>query len=161
MTQENTIEKERTSKQRELVEVMGRISCRAGGTSLAGRIIGLLSFLDKEEFTFEEIVDQLKISKSSVSTTLNHLMETDKIEYITYPGDRKRYFRIKINTPKSFLLALRRHIEKIETVNRAALELKQDKNSRSAKNIQEMLKSLEFWKKQMDTYEKEFISDEI
>ena len=88
-------------------------------------------------------------------------METDKIEYITYPGDRKRYFRIKINTPKSFLLALRRHIEKIETVNRAALELKQDKNSRSAKNIQEMLKSLEFWKKQMDTYEKEFISDEI
>lgn len=154
-------DKERKEKQGELVEIMGRITCRGGGTALAGRILGLLSFLDQEEFTFEEIVDQLKISKSSVSTTLNHLMESDKIEYITYPGDRKRYFRIKINSRKSFIQSLRQHIERFENVNRAALELKKDRNSRSAQNIQAMLKSLEFWKTQMNNYEKEFVTDEI
>lgn len=159
--QENLTEKEREDKQRELIEIMGRISCRGGGTSLAGRIIGLLSFLDQEEFTFEEIVERLKISKSSVSTTINHLMESDKIEYITYPGDRKRYFRIKVNTPKNFIQALRQHVERIEKVHRAAFELKKDKNSRTAKNIEDMLRSLEFWKTQMDNYEKEFVTDEF
>lgn len=154
-------DKEREEKQSELVEIMGRISSRGGSTALAGRILGLLSFLDQEEFTFEEIVDRLKISKSSVSTTLNHLMESDKIEYITYPGDRKRYFRIKVNTPKTFIQSLRQHIERFEKVNRAALDLKKDRNSRSAKNIQATLKSLTFWKAQMDEYEKEFVTDEF
>lgn len=154
-------EEERIRKQRELVETMGRLTNQGGGTSLAGRIIGLLSFLDKEEFTFEEIVDELKISKSSVSTTLNHLMETDKIEYITYPGDRKRYFRLKINTRKQFLQAMKRHIEKMEKLNRMALELKKDKESRTAKNISAMLEGLTFWKSQMENYEKEFLADEI
>lgn len=154
-------EEERVRKQRELVETMGRLTNQGGGTSLAGRILGLLSFLDKEEFTFEEIVDELKISKSSVSTTLNHLMETDKIEYITYPGDRKRYFRLKINTRKQFLQAMKRHIEKMEKLNRMALELKKDKESRTAKNISAMLEGLTFWKSQMENYEKEFLADEI
>ncbi|MBQ3658193.1 MAG: ArsR family transcriptional regulator [Bacteroidales bacterium] len=152
---------ERLFKQRELVEAMGRLTNRGGGTSLSGRILGLLSFLDKEEYTFEEIVDELKISKSSVSTTINHLLETDKIEYVTYPGDRKRYFRIKINTRKQFLQTMRRHIEKMEKINRMALELKQDKNSRTAKNISAMLEGIQFWKSQMDAYEKEFLADEI
>ncbi|MCR5454647.1 MAG: hypothetical protein K6F33_06645 [Bacteroidales bacterium] len=159
--QQETQEEERIRKQRELVEVMGRLTNQGGGTSLAGKIIGLLSFLDKEEFTFEEIVDELKISKSSVSTTINHLMDTDKIEYITYPGDRKRYFRIKINTRKTFLQAMRRHIEKMEKIDKSALELKKDKNSRTAKNLSAMINALEFWKAQVDKYEKDFLADEI
>ena len=88
-------------------------------------------------------------------------METDKIEYITYPGDRKRYFRLKINTRKQFLQAMKRHIEKMEKLNRMALELKKDKESRTAKNISAMLEGLTFWKSQMENYEKEFLADEI
>ena len=159
--QEQLSDVERIQKQRELVEAMGRLTNRGGGTSLAGRIIGLLAFLDKEEFTFEEIVDELKISKSSVSTTINHLIETDKIEYITYPGDRKRYFRIKINSRRKFLQDMRRHVEKLQKINRLALELKQDKESRTAKSISAMLESLAFFMEQMDNYEKTFLADEV
>jgi len=159
--QEELIDVERTQKQRELVEAMGRLTNRGGGTLLAGRILGLLSFLDKEEFTFEEIVDELKISKSSVSTTINHLIETDKIEYITYPGDRKRYFRIKVNTRKKFLQDMRRHVEKLEKIDRLALELKRDKESRTAKNLKAMLDSLAFFQQQMDAYERDVLADEI
>lgn len=159
--QQDTQEEERVRKQRELVEVMGRLSNQGGGTSLAGKIMGLLSFLDKEEFTFEEIVDELKISKSSVSTTINHLMETDRIEYITYPGDRKRYFRIKVNTRKNFMQSLRRHIEKMERISKTALELKKDKNTRVSKSLSAMLETLCFLKSQVDKYEQEFLADEI
>jgi len=159
--QEQLSDVERIQKQRELVEAMGRLTNRGGGTTLSGRIIGLLSFFDKEEFTFEEIVEELKISKSSVSTTINHLIETDKIEYITYPGDRKRYFRIKINSRRKFLQDMRRHVEKLQKINRLALELKQDKESRTAKSISAMLKSLSFFMDQMDNYEKTFLADEV
>jgi DNA-binding transcriptional regulator GbsR (MarR family) len=159
--QEQLSDVERIQKQRELVEAMGRLTNRGGGTTLSGRIIGLLSFFDKEEFTFEEIVEELKISKSSVSTTINHLIETDKIEYITYPGDRKRYFRIKINSRRKFLQDMRRHVEKLQKINRLALELKQDKESRTAKSISAMLKSLAFFMDQMDNYEKKFLADEV
>ncbi len=159
--QEQLSDVERIQKQRELVEAMGRLTNRGGGTTLSGRIIGLLSFFDKEEFTFEEIVEELKISKSSVSTTINHLIETDKIEYITYPGDRKRYFRIKINNRRKFLQDMRRHVEKMQKINRLALELKQDKESRTAKSISAMLESLAFFMEQMDNYEKKFLADEV
>ena len=159
--QEQLNDVERIQKQRELVEAMGRLTNRGGGTTLSGRIIGLLSFFDKEEFTFEEIVEELKISKSSVSTTINHLIETDKIEYITYPGDRKRYFRIKINSRRKFLQDMRRHVEKLQKINRLALELKQDKESRTAKSISAMLESLAFFMEQMDNYEKKFLADEV
>ena len=159
--QEQLSDVERIQKQRELVEAMGRLTNRGGGTTLSGRIIGLLSFFDKEEFTFEEIVEELKISKSSVSTTINHLIETDKIEYITYPGDRKRYFRIKINSRRKFLQDMRRHVEKLQKINRLALELKQDKESRTAKSISAMLESLAFFMDQMDNYEKKFLADEV
>jgi len=159
--QEQLSDVERIQKQRELVEAMGRLTNRGGGTTLSGRIIGLLSFFDKEEFTFEEIVEELKISKSSVSTTINHLIETDKIEYITYPGDRKRYFRIKINSRRKFLQDMRRHVEKLQKINRLALELKQDKESRTAKSISAMLESLAFFMEQMDNYEKTFLADEV
>jgi DNA-binding transcriptional regulator GbsR (MarR family) len=158
---ENMTEEERIAKQREYVETLGRLTNQSGASALSGRIVGLLSFLDKEEFTFDEIVDELKISKSSASTTINHLLESDKIEYITYAGDRKRYFRIKINTRKQFLNMMRNHISKMEKLNREVLALKKDKNSRSSKNIQAMLEGLVFWKGQMDAYEKEFLSDEI
>jgi len=56
---------------------------------------------------------------------------------------------------------LRQHVDRIEKVHRAAFELKKDKNSRTAKNIEDMLRSLEFWKTQMDNYEKQFVTDEF
>ena len=36
----------------------------------------------------------MKASKSTVSTTLNQLMQRGIVSYITFSGDRKRYFQI-------------------------------------------------------------------
>jgi hypothetical protein len=56
---------------------------------------------------------------------------------------------------------MRRHVEKMQKINRLALELKQDKESRTAKNIKAMLESLSFFMDQMDNYEKKFLADEV
>ena len=61
---------------------------------LAARILGLL-IIDgcKSGLTFENVVDQLGASKSSVSTNLNLLLKMEKIYYFTLSGDRKKYFK--------------------------------------------------------------------
>ena len=86
-------ESERIQKQKELIERIGRNNERDGFQPVTARILGLLMVMDKEEYTFDEIVDEMQISKSSASNALKNLELRGVLEYVTYPGDRKRYFR--------------------------------------------------------------------
>jgi len=79
---------ERIVQQRLLVEEVGRHFDKEGHQPIAGRILGLLLVMDKELFTFEEITEELNISKSSASIVLRNLEIRGSIEYITLPGDR-------------------------------------------------------------------------
>jgi len=85
-----------TAKQRELIEKLGVAHEKSGMQPAPARILGLLLVSDKTELTFEEIQNSLKISKSSTSASLNLLISLNRIEYVTYSGVRKRYFRLKI-----------------------------------------------------------------
>lgn len=61
---------------------------------LAARILGTL-IIDgcKSGLTFEDLVEKMKASKSSISTNLNLLQKMEKITYFTIAGDRKKYFK--------------------------------------------------------------------
>jgi len=85
---------ERLKKQKELIEEIGIYFDKEGFQPIAGRILALLMVMDKERFTFDEIVEELQISKSAASITLRNLEIRGNIEYITLPGERKRYFQL-------------------------------------------------------------------
>lgn len=59
--------------------------------------------MDKQHFTFEEIIDELKVSKSAASNGIQNLLQYDTIEYITITGDRKRYFQLKKHAKFKYL----------------------------------------------------------
>lgn len=61
---------------------------------LASRILGTL-ILDAtcKGITFEELVERMNASKSSVSTNVNLLYKLGKITYYTLSGDRKKYYK--------------------------------------------------------------------
>jgi DNA-binding transcriptional regulator GbsR (MarR family) len=82
-----------TQKQKELIERTGVFFERQGFSPAVARISSLMLVSDKLELTFEEIYETLNLSKSSASNAINFLLHTNKIEYMTKPGDRKRYFR--------------------------------------------------------------------
>lgn len=77
---------------------------------LGARILGML-IIDgcKAGITFEDLVERMSASKSSVSTNLNLLLKLGKIEYYTIAGDRKKYFR-----PAPFSERLMSYIKIIE-----------------------------------------------
>src|SRR6187402_1614480 len=89
-----------TDKQLKLIEELGVFQEQMGIQPAAARILSLLLVSDRTELTFEEIYETLNLSKSATSNALNFLINTEKLEYITKPGERRRYFRFKIKSLK-------------------------------------------------------------
>ena len=82
-----------SEQQQDLVERIGVAHDRLGLPPAAGRVLGLLLVSSQPELTFDQIREELGLSKSSTSTALNLLLRVGSVEYSTRPGDRKRYFR--------------------------------------------------------------------
>src|SRR4030043_931841 len=147
---------ERIKRQKELVETMGRVYDKEGFQPIAGRILGLLTIMDKEQFTFDEIVEELQISKSSASNALHMLEIRDIIEYVTKSGDRKRYFRMKKLDKFSLIDD---HISKLKKTNdflQNVLELKANKNSENSSFILDMVDILNFFLDKFEELKKEY-----
>ena len=61
---------------------------------LAARIFGNLVVTDEIGLTFDDCLIKRGASKSSISTSINLLLQLGMITYFTKSGDRKRYFKI-------------------------------------------------------------------
>lgn len=141
---------ERLKKQKELIEFIGRQNEKEGYQPVTARILGLLMVMDKEEYTFEEIVEEMKISKSSASTALKNLEIRGIIEYVTYPGDRKRYFRFVSGEIDGIIDEMENKLKKSQMTIRQIIELKKDPNSRNATFLKNVLNGMEFFIKNME-----------
>jgi DNA-binding transcriptional regulator GbsR (MarR family) len=76
------------------VEETGKVFEKFGLTPMQARIIAYFTVSDPPEKTFNELVGYFKASKSSVSNSLNYLLQNKIIDYKTFSSDRKRYFFI-------------------------------------------------------------------
>jgi DNA-binding transcriptional regulator GbsR (MarR family) len=152
---------ERIKRQKDLVEALGRLYDKKGFQPVAGRILGLLLVMDKEQYTFDEIVEELRISKSSVSNALRMLEIANVIEYKTLPGERKRYFQIK--KPDKFAL-IDEHKVNLEATRKFfqdAWELKANKNSENAILLQNLINMLNFFLDKFEELKKEYLAKKL
>lgn len=83
---------------KEQVEKFGLELAWLGFPPIVSRIIGLLLLADPPYQSFYQIQEFLLASKSAISYALNYLLNSQEIEAVTFPGDRKRYFRLKEDT---------------------------------------------------------------
>lgn len=82
-------------RKRELVEKLGiLLEKKEHMAPVAARIFSYIILTGKQGTTFEDLVENLCASKSTISTHLNHLQDLRKLEYFTKTGDRKKYFII-------------------------------------------------------------------
>lgn len=149
---------ERIRRQKEMVEMAGRFYDKKGLQPIAGRIVGLLTVMDKEQYTFDEIVEDLQISKSSASNALRLLEISGAIEYITVPGDRKRYFQLKKRDKFALIDEHRVNLTDALGFLERTLELKADKQSENALLIRDMIDMLNFFLNKFEELKKEYIS---
>jgi DNA-binding transcriptional regulator GbsR (MarR family) len=149
-------ESERIQKQKELIERIGRNNERDGFQPVTARILGLLMVMDKEEYTFDEIVDEMQISKSSASNALKNLELRGAIEYITYPGDRKRYFRFISGDINEMIVEIEKRMQQKLDITKQVLELKKNPNSRNAKFLKNVLEGMNFFVEHLDKLKEQY-----
>jgi DNA-binding transcriptional regulator GbsR (MarR family) len=97
-------------RNRETIEETGKVFEKFGLTPMQGRIISYFTVSDPPEKTFDELVTYFKASKSSVSNSLNFLLQNKIIDYKTFPSDRKRYFFI---TDSFFMVYFKKVLENV------------------------------------------------
>jgi DNA-binding transcriptional regulator GbsR (MarR family) len=79
-------------KIREMIEESGKVFVKFDLTPMQGRIVAYFTMSDTPEKTFDELVEYFRASKSSISNSLNYLLQNKIIDYKTISSDRKRYF---------------------------------------------------------------------
>ncbi|MBC7485969.1 MAG: MarR family transcriptional regulator [Cytophagaceae bacterium] len=127
-----------TAAQKRLIEKLGVFFEGQGRTPAEARIIGLLLVADQLEMTLEEIQHTLGISKSAVNNAINVLMLTQQLEYVTKPGDRKKYYKSKI---EQWMSHVEEHVEKA-LEGRILLKEALDQRSKSTKEFNTAMKDM-------------------
>ncbi len=133
-----------TDQQLQLVEKLGLMFETPGFQPAAARIMALLMVSDRVELTFDEIRETLQLSKSATSNAINLLLTVQKIDYITKPGDRKRYFRSVIAQWKDGMKDKFKEMEKLGNVMREVLEQRPASTPEFNKNFSEMISLMEY-----------------
>lgn len=95
---------------------------------VAARIFSTLIMIGKKGCTFEQLVSDLKAGKSTVSTHLEHLQATNRIEYYTKTGDRKRYFIVNPDLMVSYIDEMTAKWEAQRCIHQEVLEYKTQMN---------------------------------
>ena len=80
------------------VERIGVVFEKSGTPPVAARVIGHLMMAEPPYLSFDDLVEATQASKSSVSNAIKFLQTEGLVDYITFSGDRKRYFRLYTDT---------------------------------------------------------------
>lgn len=142
--------------QRELLETIGRIHEKQGSGMIPGRILGLLMVMDQEKFTFDEIVEELQISKSSASHALRMLEARNFIEYTSVPGDRKRYFHLKTHDKFAIINQHEAQLRLTRDLFQSALELKSEKDSDVSVFLKDALELINIFLEKFEELKKDY-----
>lgn len=133
-----------TESQKNLVEKMGTFYERSGLTPVAARILALLLVTEDPDLTFDQIQSTLGISKSATSTSINMLLNTQKIEQMSKLGERKRFFRNRILHWKEDIRKSHEQMSSFVEMLKSILKQRPGDTVEFNQNLKEMIDFIEF-----------------
>lgn len=122
------MQKDLTIDKSNLIEELGVELEKDQYAPLAARIFAILILNGKLGITFDQLVNDLNASKSSVSTHLEQLQTSNKVRYFTKPGDRKRYFIINPDLMQNVIDELVAKWESQKSIHEKVLRYKTQRN---------------------------------
>lgn len=124
------------------------------GYSIAfGKIFGYLIAFNSR--TFEEITNDLKLSKGSVSMTLRAMMQNGYLDYTLKKGERKKYYKISFSNWQSGLEKRISNSQKFTDLLQGTLQC----NSNLSKEQQQTVEKLIGFERLFQKKIKEIISE--
>jgi DNA-binding MarR family transcriptional regulator len=84
---------EHIGDERQFADDLGFFWESAGGTRMAGRVLGALLLADPPEMSSADLTSFLDVSSGSVSTATRELIRPGLVQRVRVPGERQDYFR--------------------------------------------------------------------
>lgn len=131
-----------TKEQTKLLEQYAVLMEKTNLQPAMAKVLALLNVADESDLTFSQIQDTLGLSKGGASLAINHLLATERIEYRTKLGDRKRYFYIPVQNWKEIAT---KHFEGLKSyiqINQKILEFHNHKSKEYTNALREMTEFL-------------------
>ena len=105
------------------VERAGLVFEAEGLPRMAGRVLGHLMTCTPAEQSIASIMKAQQASNGSISTMTRLLESQGYIERLTFPGDRKDYFRLRPGAALAMLTGAQRSMDTLRQLFDAALAL--------------------------------------
>ncbi|HTX89064.1 MAG TPA: hypothetical protein VMC08_08750 [Bacteroidales bacterium] len=139
---------DRESAIRHCIEKFGVFYQKTGQQAMMGRLMGYLMLAEPPHKTFEEITEFLLCSKSAVSNTLHQLMYVGMVDYVKFPGDRKRYFRLNQESWDRMFEVQLQELADFRGLVGEALKLRSRKYPETNRHIEQFYKLMQIYEEQ-------------
>ncbi len=127
-----------SEEQRQYVEDIALFFEEGGLSRGAGRIFGWLLICDPPHQTMNDLVEALNVSKSSVSTATQSLIQIGFVRRISVPGERRDYYHMVEGVWKNTMRARNQKIAEFRKLADRGLELLADQPVKQQERLQEM-----------------------
>jgi DNA-binding transcriptional regulator GbsR (MarR family) len=112
---------------------------------MAGRVAGLLFLAEPPYKSFDELVSELAASKSAVSNALKVLLAMGLIDYKTFHGDRKRYFKINVAGLDTILKKEIENIKNLSELLNRVVDTRNDQDHQFNEGIKNFISLLDIF----------------
>ncbi|MFH5832896.1 GbsR/MarR family transcriptional regulator [Halalkalibaculum sp. DA3122] len=106
-----------------------------GHPRIAGQIIGWLIICEPPEQSFSDLVENLQVSKASVSNMTRLLLQVGFIEKVRKPGERQVYFRL---VDDAWRQVMENHLEFVFSLRDLASEYLENADHKEIDRLHEM-----------------------
>ena len=143
--------KSQEDRKKEKVEAMGVFFEKSGYTPMMGRVFAYLLLAEPPYQPFDAITEFLVASKSAISNALNFLMKQNMVDYVTFSGDRKRYFRVNMVQWMNQTKTWSKQVTEVNGLLKEVLEERADtKHPKFNDGLQEMIDMNEYFAKGLE-----------
>jgi len=129
----------------EFIEDMGIVLEHMGIARMAGKIFGCLLLSRESDVSTDELVQQLRASRGSISTMTRLLIQLGMVDRVGRSGERIDYFRIKPDTWTRILKVRMGQIIEFHTMIERALEIVTPEDTGPYNRLREMHEFYEFF----------------
>lgn len=141
---------ESTDAIRTYVEKMTLVLELNGMPRTAGRVLSYLLICSPQEQSMHDLIDALGMSKSSISTSTQTLIQLNLIERISLPGERRDYFRIITDIWNMMMVRHLMIAKNLKDIAAEGIQLIDETSFHGHCNhLEEMFKFFDFWQQEM------------
>lgn len=129
---------EKYTKEIEFVDELSLKIEETGKPRIFGQILGWLVICDPPHQSFSDLMENLNISKASVSNITRMLLEAHAIEKVRVPGQRKIFFKLKEGALVEVMEKQMKLIHDLKVISDRGLQLMEEQGRTDRQRLRDM-----------------------